>query len=255
MGSIKYFKFTSLEKTGLLHALFLRHGGFSPTPWKSLNFGASVGDDPGRVKQNKEKALESLNINLLSVYDVYQVHSTEIVSTKAPLEKGEAHRKADGIITNQSQVTLLMRFADCVPILLFDPVKKVICMAHAGWAGTVSKIGDKAVRMMKEQYGSQPSDILAGIGPSIGPDHYLVGNDVIERVKLNFEVDADELISEKDGKYTFDLWKTNQLILNKAGVKQVEVAGICTQCHVDDWYSHRAESGKTGRYGAIMRLA
>jgi YfiH family protein len=232
----------------------MRHGGFSPTPWKSLNFGSSVGDDLKRVKQNKEKALASVGIEPQSVYDVYQVHSTVIVVTGRPLATDEPHQKADGIITNNAQTTLLMRFADCVPILLFDPVRNVIGMVHAGWAGTVNKIAEKAIMCMVEQYGSLPADIQAGIGPSIGPDHYVVGKDVFDQVRIMLNGEAEGLIFKRDHKYVFDLWKANQMILHNAGVTQVEIAGICTQCHLNDWYSHRGENGKTGRFGAVMRL-
>lgn len=253
-GSIKYFKFSSLELPGIYHAVFSRHGGYSPKPWKSLNFGGSVGDDPDRVRQNREKALTVLGIDPDNVYDVYQVHSTEVIVTDRPLVKNEAHIKADAIITNQSKLTLLMRFADCVPIMLFDPLKHVIGIAHAGWIGTINKIAAKTVIKMNQNFGTQPENILAAIGPSIGPDHYSVRNDVIEKVNNTFPDTKNRLISYKNGKTYFDLWTANQLVLAEAGVKQVEIAGICTNCQLDDWYSHRGEHGKTGRYGVVLGL-
>lgn len=253
-GSVKYYKFASLETSALYHAVFTRHGGFSPSPWKSLNFGASVGDRQERVQRNREKALEILNINPLNIYDTYQVHSSEIIITDHPLAMDTPHIKADGIITNRPGISLLMRFADCVPIILFDPVQHAVGIAHAGWIGTVNKIASRLVSKMQIAYGTKPSDLLAAIGPSIGPDHYQVGGDVIEKVKLSFP-DQAEMLIQYDNKKTFlDLWKANQVILNNAGVNHIEVCGICTNCHLDDWYSHRGEKGKTGRFGVVVGL-
>ncbi len=144
-GSIKYYRCASLDHEGLYHAFFTRHGGFSPTPWQSLNFGASVGDEIQRVNRNREIALDCLNVKPESVYDVYQIHSVEVVCTDRPLTASETHLKADAIISNHPGVTLMMRFADCVPILLFDPIKRTIAIVHAGWIGTVGKILQKTV--------------------------------------------------------------------------------------------------------------
>lgn len=253
-GSIKYYKFLSLENQGLYHALFTRHGGLSPSPWKSLNFGASVGDDVKRVIQNREKAMAVLQLKTENVYDTFQIHSTEIVLTDRPLPPNEIHIKADAIITNKPNVTLMMRFADCVPILLFDPVNRVIGISHAGWKGTVYKIAGKTVLKMNQNYGTNPNHVLAAIGPSIGPDHYSIGNDVIEKVNLSFGDKAEQLIIYDHGKTFFDLWRANQVILNEIGVYKIEVAGICTNCNMNDWYSHRGEHGKTGRFGVVIGL-
>jgi polyphenol oxidase len=254
VGSIKYYQFTSYYGQGLYHAVFTRHGGRSPAPWKSLNFGASVGDDVLRVDQNKETALSTLGINMNTVYDVYQVHSSEIVLTDHPLAPGEDHIKADAIVTNTPGVTLMMRFADCVPILLFDPINRAIGIVHAGWIGTVNKIAEKTIAMMKIYFGSEPNRILAGIGPSIGPDHYSINNDVTEKVVSSFNELADQVLLEIQGKKHFNLWKANQIILNDAGVENIEVAELCTRCKMDDWYSHRGEDGKTGRFGVVIGL-
>lgn len=253
-GSIKYYRFSSLENLGLKHALFTRHGGLSPSPWKSLNFGASVGDDFKRVNQNRKKALAVLLLKPESVYDTFQIHSTEIVLADRPLPPNELHIKADAIITNKPEVTLMMRFADCVPILLYDPVIHVIGISHAGWMGTVNKIAGKTVLKMNQKYGTNPNNVLAAIGPSIGPDHYSIGEDVIEKVNASFGDKAEQLIIKDHDKTYFDLWKANQVILNEIGVYKIEVAGICTNCNMNDWFSHRGEHGKTGRFGVVIGL-
>jgi YfiH family protein len=253
-GSIKYYKFPSLDNSGVYHALFTRHGGISPFPWNSLNFGASVGDDIQRVLQNREKALSVIKVKPESVYDTYQIHSNEIVLTDQPLPMNSTHLKADAIITNKSNVTLMMRFADCVPILLFDPVTRAIGILHAGWKGTVNKIAGKTVLEMEQNYGTNPKNLLAAIGPSIGPDHYTVGSDVVEKVHSSFGDKSEQLIVENRGKVNFDLWKANQVVLNEVGVTKIEISGICTSCNLNDWFSHRSEHGKTGRFGVVIGL-
>jgi hypothetical protein len=148
----------------------------------------------------------------------------------------------------------MMRFADCVPILLFDPVRKVIGMAHAGWMGTVHGVPRAAVEAMQARFGSVPADIRAAIGPSIGPDHYQVGPDVVVQVRQAFGADTPGLLTVNAGTMFFNLWAANSLTLEKAGVKKIEVAKICTACGTGEWYSHRAEKGRTGRFGAIIAL-
>ena len=253
-GSIKYYRFSSFENQGLYHAVFTRQGGISPSPWESLNFGASVGDDLKRVWQNRESAIAALGIKSNSVYDVYQVHSTEVVLTDRPLAPNEPHIRADAIMTNKPNVTLMMRFADCVPIFLFDPINRVIGISHAGWIGTINKIAGKTVQKMRHYFGTKPNNIHAAIGPSIGPDHYVVGKEVIEKVELSFGDMADQVIINNQSKSYFNLWQANHMVLTEAGVNNIEIAGICTNCNLDDWYSHRGEHGKTGRFGAVIGL-
>jgi YfiH family protein len=149
-----------------------------------------------------------------------------------------------------------MRFADSVPIFLFDPRRKVIGLAHAGWQGTILGVAQAAVQAMQARYSSRPADILAAIGPSIGPDHYEVGPDVIAQVRRKFGSAADSVLTSQNDseKIHYDLWTANRLALLQTGVSQVEISGLCTACHVEDWYSHRREHGKTGRFGALLGL-
>jgi polyphenol oxidase len=253
-GEIKFYRFSSLENQEIYHAVFTRHGGFSPAPWHSLNFGASVGDDLQRVLKNRNTALDSLQLSSEFVYDVHQVHSTEIVVTDRPLLSNEAHLKADAIVTNIPNLTLMMRFADCVPILLYDPVKSAIGIVHAGWMGTVEKIAKKTVMAMVRNYGTNPEDIIAAIGPSIGPDHYVVGKDVLDRVRSNFTDKSEQVIINKQSKSYFDLWKANEIILSDVGITKIENPEICTYCDLHDWYSHRGEKGNTGRFGVVFGI-
>lgn len=252
---LEYFKFSSMDNGNIVHGIFTRKGGISPNPWASLNLGGTVGDSRENVVENRRRIYQVMGRQVESIYDVWQVHSADIICTDEPRPLSAPHIKADAILTNNPGITLFMRFADCVPILLYDPRKKVVGIVHSGWMGTVNKIAARAVQTMHEHYGSEPADILAGIGPSIGPDHYQVGKDVVDAVNHTFGSQSDEVVTHLNGHPTFDLWRANEILLQSAGVESIEIAGVCTACDTDRWYSHRAENGKTGRFGAFISLA
>ena len=249
--NLRFFQFNTILTR---QAIFTRHGGLSPEPWSSLNVGGTVGDDLTRARANRNLSLQALGCSPESVFDVWQVHGADVVCATAPRPDGESMRQADIILTDNPELTLYMRFADCVPILFHDPRKGVVGVAHAGWMGTLRGVAISAIDMMKKQYGSNPSDIIAGIGPSIGPDHYEVGSDVILQVMQRFGDESDLFLKSHSGQIHFDLWKTNQILLEREGVGNIEVAGICTACNTTDWFSHRAEKGRTGRFGALITL-
>ncbi len=250
-NGIRYYQFDALQAR---HALFTRHGGVSPDPWGSLNVGGTVGDDLARVRENRVLSFQAMDCAPESIFDVWQIHSADVVCAQAPRPADESYRQADIILTDRTNVTLFMRFADCVPILLHDPRKGVIGLAHAGWMGTLRDVANTTVQAMKKHYGSNPADLVAGIGPSIGPDHYEIGADVILQVMQKHADEAELFLSSHAGKIHFDLWEANRLSLERAGVGQIEVCGICTACHIEDWFSHRAEKGRTGRFGALISL-
>ena len=252
--SLRYFTFESFDAAGVKHGIFTRQGGVSPQPWASLNLGGSVGDDLRNVATNRDRIFEAMQRAPESVCAVWQVHGSEVVCCDRPFPLYTDPHKADALLTDKTDVTLLMRFADCVPIMLYDPRHKVAGLVHSGWPGTVKRVAAAAVETMQARYGSTPADILAGIGPSIGAHHYPVGQNVIEQVHSAFGADAPPLLPTTDNATHFDLWAANQLILNQAGVQQVEIAGLCTACHTENWYSHRAEQGKTGRFGMVIHL-
>jgi YfiH family protein len=250
---LRYLTFDLFPET-VIHAVFTRRGGVSPAPWESLNVGGGIGDDPERVRENRYRSFAALGRTRESIFDVWQVHSAEAVIADAPRPPDEPYRKADIILTDRPEVTLFMRFADCVPILLHDPRRGAIALAHAGWLGTVRGAARAAVQAMQARYGSHPGDILAAIGPSIGRDHYEVGPDVIQQVRTSFGKDAEALLFPERDTIHFDLWAANHLLLNRAGVGKIELAGLCTACHLEDWFSHRAERGRAGRFGVLMAL-
>lgn len=253
-GMIRYLTFESLSSERVIHAAFTRHGGVSPQPWDSLNFGSTVGDNLENVFENRQRAFECLNLDCKSTFDVWQVHSKDVAIANAPRHQYEMHQKADIILTDRPGVILLMRFADCVPLLLYDPRHRAIGIAHAGWQGTVKFVANTMVNALHEKYLSNPKDLIAVIGPSIGPDHYHIGTEVIDLVEGAFGQDASAVLIRENGHTSLDLWLANRLQLDQAGVKHIETSQICTACHLDDWYSHRGQNGKAGRFGVVIKL-
>jgi len=249
---LRFYQFETIE---VRHAVFTRQGGVSPSPWMSLNFGGTVGDDLERVKQNRLLAFKVMDRMPESIFDVWQVHGIDSAFGDKPRDLQDEDIKADIILTDNPEVTLFMRFADCVPLLFHDPVKKVIGIAHAGWMGTVQDVAGSSIRAMQDRYGTNPSDVLAAIGPSIGPDHYEVGSDVIAKVEKLFLSNSASVLVSYGERTHFDLWSANKILLERAGVTKIQSSQICTACHTDDWYSHRLEKGKTGRFGVIMSLS
>ncbi len=254
-GGLRYFQFDSFARAGVIHGIFTRRGGVSAAPWTSLNVGGALGDVPEHTRENRRRIFDALDRPFESVFDGWQVHGVGVLVADAPRPLAEKQQPADILLTAVPAVTLFMRFADCVPIFLYDGRRKVGGIAHAGWQGTVKKAAAAAVQAMRERFGSRPEDILAGIGPSIGPDHYEVRADVIDAVKAAFGPAAEQLLTARAAdRARLDLWTANRLALEEAGVEQVETAGVCTACHLDDWYSHRREAGQTGRFGALLAL-
>jgi YfiH family protein len=253
-NGFRYYSF-DIFSNAVRQGIFTRRGGVSSAPWHSLNLGGSVGDDPAHVVENRSRVFRAMGCDPDSVPDVWLVHGTDIVYADATPQLDQPLAKADIIFTNNPNVSLFMRFGDCVPILLHDPQKKVIGIAHAGWVGTVRGVVQSAVEGMQSHYGCKPEQIIAGIGPSIGVDHYEVGADVISQFQEKFTQDADQMLQTRNGITFLDMWTANAIQLKNAGVEQIQVSGVCTACHLDDWFSHRAEKGKTGRFGALMKLA
>ena len=251
---LRYYQFDIFSKN-IVNAVFTRQGGISPEPWTSLNLSISVGDTPERVAENRVHAFNSLGRDPASLHDVWLVHGTDIIYADAPRPLEQSPEKADILFTDNPEVSLFMRFADCVPLLFHDPTKHVIGISHAGWMGTAKGVAEVSVKAMQERYGSKPEDIVAGIGPSISVDHYEVGEEVAVQFREKYGEDSEKVLQTRDDRIYLDLWTANALQLQKMGVEQIQISGLCTACHLDDWYSHRAEKGKTGRFGALLAMS
>lgn len=253
-NGLEYFQFQSLLNFPLIHGIFTRKGGVSPEPWNSLNLGGTVNDPKINIIENRRRVFEVIARPVESSLDVWQVHGRDILFSTTPRPLDASHEKFDGIITNNHTITLLMRFADCVPVMLYDPENNAIGLVHAGWQGTGKRICESAVDSMKEHFNTSPEKLIACIGPSIGPDHYEVGHEVIQTLSAAIGKEFDACYRKEMGSYYVDLWKANQMVLMQSGVSGIEISGLCTACDLSRWFSHRAEKGKTGRFGAVIAL-
>lgn len=250
-----FYQFEQWASAPIQHGVFTRHGGVSNGHYDSLNVGGMIGDDQQAVLENSRRVYDTLGYTPDQVCTVWQVHGADVVMADQPPVQRKWHTQADGMITNQPNVALSMRFADCVPVMFFDPTNHAIGIGHAGWRGTVAGVVLSVLNAMQTSYGTRPKDVQAAIGPSIGPDRYQVGEEVVAAVHDRFG-DTDGLIQRSfvDGTAYLNLWEANRRLLALAGVAQIEVAEICTATHTDDFYSHRAEKGKTGRFASVIGL-
>lgn len=254
-AGLRYFQFETLPAKSFTHAVFTRQGGVSVGPFAWLNVSSSVGDEPAHVVGNVERCFAALGRPRESMFDSWLVHGTEalIAGGPRPLEWGKPPQ-GDIILTNKPNVTLFMRYADCVPLVYVDPVKKAVALAHAGWRGTILRVAAKAVDELRIHFGSRPQDLLVGIGPAISVAHYEVGTEVVAQVESAFGEQAAELLPSDAGRAHFDLALANRRILEAAGVEHIEQSNLCTFENQSDWYSHRGSGGKTGRFGFLLAL-
>jgi YfiH family protein len=253
-----------------------REGGVSGPPYDELNVGLHVGDDPRAVLENRRRVARALGVELASFVIPQQVHRGGVqVVTSADRGRGALRDKdvlpgADALITRARGIVLAVMLADCVPMIVFDPLTPAVGIAHAGWAGTVQHVVRNTVEAMRREFGSKPSTLLAGVGPSIGPDSYEVGTDVAERAQAEFpgagvarplgEVvrplrEVVRPLGERNGKFLLDLWGCNVADLLHAGLarERIEVAGLDTFQMPERFFSYRRQPA-TGRFFALAML-
>ncbi|MBO8142750.1 MAG: peptidoglycan editing factor PgeF [Firmicutes bacterium] len=243
---------------GIRHGFTDRRGGVSLSPYDSLNLGFHVGDDPARVRENRRRACEALGVSPGSLVVAQQVHGARVaVVTREDAGRGAeepagAVPGADALITADAGPVLAGLYADCVPVLLFDPKTPAAGLVHAGWRGTAQVIAARAVEAMREAFGTRPEDCLAAIGPSIGPCCYEVGSEVADR----FGPSARRYFMRKGGRWHLDLWQANREALEAAGLPAAAIwtAQVCTCCRSDLFFSHRGSGGRTGRMAALIGL-
>ena len=254
-NGIVFFEFESLGGNGRIqHAIFSRQGGVSPAPFRSLNLSVSVPDDRVRVYANRRRAYGLFGRDTDTVVHAHLVHGNEVARTTSA-SNGTWVEQVDGLITDEPGCALTMNYADCAPIFLYDPVHRAIGLGHAGWLGTVVDLPGAMVRTMEHEFGSDPAQLVAGIGPCIGPCCYEVDEPVIGRVHNAFAEPEKLLIKQANrSRPHFDLPQANTVNLSRAGVKNIELSGLCTACRTDLFFSHRKEAGKTGRFGTLLIL-
>ena len=198
------------------------------------------------------------------VVQPHQVHGCEIREVLRADTTRDELEGVDALVTDVPGVAISVRTADCIPVLLYDPVHKAVAAVHAGWRGTVQHISLKVIDRMRELYGTQASNLLAVIGPGIGPDSFQVGQEVADAfAAAGFPM--AEILSDRGpkaptasdpmaGGLHIDLWRANEWLLQEAGVSEIQVAGICTYKNNDRYFSARREGTKCGRIINCIRL-
>ena len=280
----------------LRHGVFTRLGGYSTTPYEGLNASYSTGDTFENVVRNRLLALQALGIEEFPCATLWQVHGAEVATLDTErevwddwrgdwthrsyvLEEQELvwtmkpRRKADALITRQRGVTLALSFADCTPLLFYDPVERAIGLAHGGWRGTARGVALATVEAMGEQFGCRPEHIYAGVAPSIGSCCYEISETVYKLYMGELEFDelptaekyrekvresavfSTKQLAERTS-LRLDIRETNYNQLLMAGLlaEHIEMPGICTGCSTDLFFSHRMEQGKTGRFPVVLAL-
>ena len=250
----------ALEQPGLDAYVTTRDGGVSEGSYASLNLGLHVGDRDDRVLTNRERLATALGARLDDFVFCQQVHQPAVaIVTNEHRGRGarslsNAMTATDALVTRTPGVVLVVMVADCVPLVLHDPVAGVLACVHAGWGGTVRGVTTAALATMTS-LGADPADVVAGVGPAIHPDRYQVGGDVVELAETAFAERTGEVVKpDGHGKWTFDLWRANMLQLADAGVPdaQVHLASLDTGPG-SPFFSHRS-NGPCGRFAAVARL-
>lgn len=262
-----YITFPALSQIPfILHGFSTKLGGVSSGIFESMNFGSDSSqlmDTPTNIEENYRRIADSIGFDVNSIVVSKQVHKTNILKvTQADKGKGlfipRDYDEIDGMITNQPGITLVTKYADCVPLYMVDTKQKAIGLTHSGWRGTVGKIGKLTIEEMEQHYGSNPKDIIAVVGPSICMECFEIGEEVAtEFIKAFGEENKDKLLFKKSsGKYHCNLWAANRQVFLEAGLhpEHIHVSGVCTSCHSDLLFSHRKTQGKRGSLAAFLTL-
>ena len=239
--------------------------GASKGIYASMNLGPNMGDEPEAVKENYRRFCGAIGIPEERVVLSKQTHQCNVRKVTARdagngFSRPNSFTDIDALMTDEPGIPLVIFTSDCVPVFFYDPVKRVIALAHAGWRGTAGGIVTETVRAMEREYGSAPGSILAAIGPSICRKWFEVGPEVAEEFSKVFDIKADTpggvIFHGRDDRYHIDLWRANELLLLGAGVKKehITVSGVCTMCRPDLFFSHRATGGRRGSNAGFLML-
>ena len=260
-GDLVYYTFPQIEEIAFVrHGFSTRLGGVSEGIFSSMNLSFTRGDDPRRVRENFERFCTAIGGVAEQVVVSAQEHHTVIRNvTREDAGRGVTRDRdwtdVDGLLTNEPGVILCTQYADCVPLFFVDPIKRVVGTSHSGWKGTVARIGAITVEQMCRDYGCRPEDILAGIGPSIGPCCFEVDTPVYEAFS-RMDLWEEGFVRHRGEKHDLDLWTVNRRILEEAGLlpEHITVTDLCTRCHPDVFWSHRATGGNRGSLAGFIAL-
>lgn len=262
-NGVDYITFDKLDKAGVLNAFSTRTGGVSEGYLGTMNLSFHRGDDADRVMENHRRFADAVGYDHTKLVFSDQVHKTDIYKvTEADAGKGIVREsdilKIDGLMTDVPGIPLMTFYADCVPVLFYDPVHRVVAANHSGWKGTVSGISRHMVARLAEEYGTKPDDLICAIGPSICKTCYEVSEDVAGRfMEAYTEAETAQIVYEKEnGKYLLDLHRANYYNLVDSGVNpdNIDVTNICTCCNSTWLFSHRASKGLRGNLAAVIML-
>ncbi len=289
-GALAYLQFEQLRSYGeVIHGIFTRQGGYSEGVYAGLNASALSGkDDYVTVARNREMVLEALGIVPQECVTLWQVHGVDVrvldAGNKWRTDWGkrsyweqawtpETIHKGDALITRERGIALALSFADCTPIVFYDPIVQAIGIAHGGWRGTARGIVLATVEAMQQRFGSRAENILANIGPTIGACCYEVGEELQDlfcmrrefeerpvaeeyrkRVRESAVFSTKELPDRQSLRLDLQATHRNQLLMAGIRPEHIEVANICTSCNKERFFSHRGEQGKTGRFPVVIQL-
>lgn len=243
--------------TSVVAGFTTRHEGVSRPPYNSLNLGLNTNDSSHNVQGNRSLLARAFGAKVEQLLTVTQVHGTDLLVVDSPNQDVTHFLKVecDGIITNQPGIMIGIGVADCAPVLLLDPVKRVVAALHAGWKGTASGIVRKGVAAMATNFGSNPADLVAAIGPSIGPCCYEVDEQVRDAFSAESNAWDKAAEAKTSGKWKLDIAAAVKLQLHESGLfsEKIEVSQQCVCCIQELFFSYRRDKGETGRHlGFIM---
>ena len=264
VGEVLFLTYPILDQTGIVkHGFSTRIGGVSEGYLGSMNLSFTRGDKEEAVRENYMRMAKALRVDADSFVFSQQTHTTNVRAVSFQ-DKGRGlltpltYQDVDGLITNVPGLTLTTFYADCVPLYFVDPVHKAIGLSHSGWRGTVGRMGAVTLQRMQEEYGTDPANVIAAIGPSICQDCYEVSEDVIQEFQNTFEPKFHRQLfyRKENGKYQLNLWAANEIVLTEAGVprEQIAITNVCTCCNGDKLFSHRASQGRRGNLAAFLAL-
>ncbi|MHB8576901.1 MAG: peptidoglycan editing factor PgeF [Dehalococcoidia bacterium] len=255
-GPLPCLRFPLLERARFArHAVTTRLGGVSRGRYAAANLGLSVGDDRESVLANRDLVGRLVSDAGVHPVTVRQVHGVTAVLARGEGMPGVPVSEGDMLATDAPGMPLLVQAADCVPLIVLDPVRRAVAVVHAGWRGTAAKAGGAAVDSMRRLFGSKPGDLLVALGPAIGSCCYEVSDEVAEAVVASCSAgDTPVILPGRGERPHIDLVTALIAQLRGVGVAQAHIAnaGICTACRGDLFYSHRREGEPTGRFGALV---
>ena len=248
-------EYLAAEGIGAPHAFTTRLGGVSQGQFSGLNLAMHRGDPRENVEKNYAILAKALGFDSQDLVLTRQIHSGIVRVVTREDARGLDHRaypECDALITREPGVALGIFTADCTPILFYDPVTGAVGAAHAGWRGTAADIAGKTVRAMVQDFGCDPKDIRAAIGPNIGQCCFETDQDVPSALAAAFGDEVFPHIRPRQDKYYVNLKEINALALRRAGVQNIEISAACTMCEHDRFWSHRYTRGDRGSQGAII---